>query len=132
MSIINFRLHKSTIYIFYKIKAEKAPHRGPGRRPAPGDSTHAARAPPPRRKHRPRRPQRKKPPMKPPHPTPTSGHTEDQKGPQHECLHAASPPSPNINVKQRVLRSYSNFLFSCARVDNAFLLQVSTVNSFEL
>ena len=41
MSIISFRLHKSTIYIyiFYKIKAEKAHHRGPGRRPAPGDST---------------------------------------------------------------------------------------------
>ena len=47
MSIINFRLHKSTIHIFYKIKAEKAPHRGPGWRPAPGDSTHAARASPP-------------------------------------------------------------------------------------
>ena len=93
MSIINFRLHKSTVYIFCKIKAEKAPHRGPGRRPAPGDSTHATRAPP-RRIHRPRRPQREKPPMKPPHPAPTSGHTEDQKGPQHECLHAASPPSP--------------------------------------
>ena len=54
MSIINFRLHKSTIYIFYKIKAEKAPpHRGPGRQPAPGDSKQAARNPPPPPTHTP-------------------------------------------------------------------------------
>ena len=94
MSIINFRLHKRTNHIFYKIRAEKPPppHRGPGRRPAPGDSTHAARAPLTQTPTT--AASARETTDEPPQPAPTSGHTENQEGPQHECLHVASPPSP--------------------------------------
>ena len=92
MSIINFRLHKSSIHIFYKIKAEKPPIEAQDG-DQPRETAHAPPEPPPTQTPTTAAAAREAT-DEPPHPAPTSGHTEDQEGPQHECLHAASPPSP--------------------------------------